>query len=156
MRDPVSMKLFTLAGTLLLAATPALAVDFTGHWVGPGQITQVDFAGRRTAPCSRVEIILEHLPAQLTIERYHAICQTMEPKWGPFDMEIRDGKIYEDGEETGTLEGDTLRTLSQDGSIQYAFNLRLKEVAPGEKPTLESYYGVRSGMGTIVIEANLK
>ena len=81
-------------------------------------------------------------------------------------MTIKKGKVYKEEDEIGELTGNLLRTLDTSGGVQYAFNLKL---IPGATvtppfdapsatipPTLETYYGVKSMMGAIVIEGNLK
>lgn len=139
------------------AAFAAEPVNFSGHWSGPGTLTMKNpFTGTETSPCSKIEITIEQLPTQLTIQRYNAQCEKMGSDWGPNIMEIRDDKIFEDDEETGTLIGNILKTLQYSGSVAYAFNLLLKDVSETEPaPVLESYYGVKNMMGTIVIEGNL-
>jgi hypothetical protein len=133
-----------------LAPWATWAADFTGHWSGSGIMTQKSLYGSpSTAPCSRIEITLEHISDRLTIERYHAVCGQIDSDWGPHSLEIRGTEIFEEGERTGTLEGDLLKTLSSSGGVEYAFNLRLK----AEK--LETYYGVRNMAGAIVIEGSL-
>jgi len=136
---------------------PVAAVDFSGRWSGTGQVTTVSpFVGNKTYPCSKIEIHIEHRPEQVTVGKYNAVCEFVGGSdWGPYNFEIRGEKVFEDGEETGTLIGDTMKTLQASGGVQYAFNLRLKEVVSGQEPILESYYGTRNMMGTIVIEGNL-
>lgn len=151
------MKNSLLALTLALAPTLAGAVNFSGVWTGTGTMTQASpFLGNKSSPCSLVEVALEHLPNKLTIQHYHAICGTTDSDWGPSSMEIRGEKTFENDTETGTLIGDTLKTIANDGGVEYAFNLRLKAVPDGQRPVLETYYGVRNMAGAIVIEGNLE
>src|SRR4051794_8689228 len=104
--------------SVLAFAVPALghsderdAANFSGHWTGSGRITTHNsFNGTTHGPCSLIELTIEHLPAQITIQRYHAVCANLSPDWGPHVMEVRGGKIFEDGEETGTFDGDILKT----------------------------------------------
>jgi hypothetical protein len=148
----------------LLASLVSTVTNFSGDWTGTGQMTQRSpILGNQVSACSLIEVKLEHLTDQLTIQRYHAVCGKLDSDWGPHPMEIRGTQVFEDGEETGTLEGDTLKTLQTDGGTQYAFNLRLKAPAAsgvvsaeGQAPQLETYYGVRSGVGAIVIEGILQ
>ncbi len=138
-------------------ANAAYAVDFSGHWVGSGQIIEVvPFVGTKTSPCARIEISIEHLTEKLTTKHYKADCGFVGPDWGPNVMEIRGTEVFEDDEKTGTLIDDTLLTLDASGGVQYAYNLRLKKPAEGQPEVLESYYGVKSMAGTIVIEGGLK
>ena len=130
------------------------AVDFSGHWTGSGQITQRSLTGTDTKPCSLVDLSITQTPSKITLKRYHAICGLLDSDWGPDVMDIRGDKIFEYGEETGTLQGNLLKTLSSDGGVQYAFNLRLSSEI-GKTPILESYYGVNNMTGTIVIEGKL-
>jgi hypothetical protein len=154
-----------LLGVFLALAFPALgqanefargASHFGGHWTGAGRIISHNtFFGTTQGPCSLIDITIEHLPARLTIARYHAICDNLSPDWGPSVMEIREGNIFEDGEQTGTFDGDILKTLQRSGAVQYAFNLRIAPQSPADAPVLESYYGVRNAAGSMVIEGNL-
>ncbi len=135
----------------------ASAVDFSGQWEGEGTMTQVGLGvPKKTVPCKSVQMIIEHIPKLMTMQRYKANCGTIQPDWGPNRMEIRGTKIFEDDEETGSLEGNLLKTLTSDGGVQYAFNLRLNPAQPKKPETLDSYYGVRNRVGTIVIEGSLK
>ena len=144
-----------LALATALTSLPAFAVDFTGHWVGTGTMFQKGLTGTTQSPCSKVEVIVEHLPNKLTVQKYNAVCGIMNPEWGPYPFEIRGTKVFEDGEETGTLEGNLLKTLQASGGVQYAFNLRLQDPPAGQAPVMETYYGVRNLVGTIVIEASI-
>jgi len=147
----------TLSVTLALSALSAGAVNFSGSWVGTGTMTEKNpYTGNKSSPCSIVEVVLDHKPDGLTIQHYRGLCGQLDSDWGPSSMEIRGEKTFEEGEETGTLIGDTLKTISSSGGVQYAFNLSLRDVPAGTTPTLETYYGVRSMMGTIVIEGNLQ
>ena len=67
-------------------------------------------------------------------------------------QEIRDGKIFEQGEEVGTIDDTTMITVSRSGSYQYAYNLRLHKSAEGIE-TLESYYGTKGIIGAMITEA---
>lgn len=140
--------------TLTYAAEPA---NFSGHWSGSGTLTMKNpFTGSETSPCSKIEITIEQLPTQLTVQRYNAQCEKLGSDWGPHVMEIRDEKIFEDDEETGTLIGNLLKTLQYSGGVAYAFNMLLKDANETQAtPVLESYYGVKNMVGTIVIEGNL-
>ncbi len=150
----MGMKRFVLALTLLFPGASAFAVNFTGHWRGSGQVTESGWTGNRSGPCGQIEIRIEHVASALTVQSYKATCGLMQPDWGPVPMEIRGTRVFEGETETGTLVDNLLRTLSADGGVQYAFNLRLNGEG-GPAPTLDAYYGVRNLVGTIVIEGTL-
>ena len=154
------MRILLASGFLLsfAFADTASTVDFTGHWSATsGTMTMVDpYTGTKTSPCSLVDITLKQDTSRITIQRYHAICGLLDSDWGPHDLDIKDGKIFEDDEETGTLEGNILKTLQYDSGVAYAFNLLMKATSGTDStPILESYYGVKNLVGTIVIEGNL-
>jgi hypothetical protein len=130
----------------------AQTADFSGHWVGTGTIYQKPLlVGNPTqSPCSKIELWMEQTAATLTTRHYTATCGAISPDWGPDVMQIKDGKVIEQGDEIGTLKGDTLITVDDTGSVSYAFNLKV--TGTGDQRTLHSYYGVKNGMGTIVIE----
>ena len=138
-------------------AGAAEMVNFSGDWWGTGQMTGKN---GQTTPCSKIRIKIDHqansVPQILTVKLYDATCGLISPEWGDYPFEIRDGKVFEDGEETGSLEGNLFKSLQASGGVQYAFNMRL---VSGTQPTddiLRSYYGVRNGFGVIVIEGDLK
>ena len=153
-------KTVSILSLSCLISASAFAVDFTGHWTGTGQMTQKQTFGGgapTSSPCSKVDVTVEHIPEKsVNVKRYHAICGQMDSDWGPYTFEIRGEKIFVDGEETGTLTGDTMKCLQASGGVQYAFNLRLKTPPTNQPPVLETYYGVHNMMGTIVIEGSLK
>jgi len=148
-------KIF-FGGTLLLASlslpTHAGAVDFNGLWKGTG--TSTDSRGSATN-CANVLVELEHTATTLVIKHYDATCGFLSPEWGPYPMQIDGSKVLisDDGEisEVGTLEGNLLRTMLPPN---YAFNLRI--TGEGKDAVLETYYGVRSAFGAIVIEGALR
>jgi hypothetical protein len=145
------------AFVLSFAAAAAEPVNFSGDWTGTGQLTTSN--GMKSA-CSKVRIKIEHQaasdPQLLTVKVYDATCAYISPEWGPYPFEIRGGKVFEEGEETGTLDGNLFKSMQTSGGVQYAFNMRL---VSGSQPTddvLRSYYGVRNGLGAIVIEGDLQ
>jgi hypothetical protein len=139
---------FLLFPLLSLGASP---VNFSGHWKGPGIMS--DTKGNKT-PCSEIEIVIRQTPDSMKIELYNAQCGQLNSNWGPYLMSLKNGKVFEDDEQIGEIQGNIMKTLSG-SSVQYAFNLRLNE-SPKTTPTLDSYYGVRNALGAIVIEGNLK
>jgi hypothetical protein len=124
--------------------------NFSGHWVAnSGKLSSTIGL---SADCTKVEIVIEQTETQLLTKLYNAECALFGSKWGPVPQEIRDGKVYEQGELVGTITEDTLMTLSTSGTYQYAYNLRLKKTADG-KETLDSYYGAKGAVGAMVTEA---
>jgi hypothetical protein len=132
-------------------------VNFSGDWNGTGQLIGTN--GSKTA-CSKIRIKIDHQvstnPQLLTVKVYDATCGYFGPEWGPYPFEIRDGKVFEDGEETGTLEGNLFKSLQASGGVQYAFNMKLVAGVQPSDDVLRSYYGVRNGLGAMVIEGDLK
>ena len=151
------MKTITLvSGVAALVLFPLLSfsagpVNFSGHWKGAGLMS--DTKGNKT-PCSEVEIVIRQTPDSMKIELYNAQCGQLNSNWGPYVMGLKNGKVFEEDEQIGEIQGNIMKTLSG-SSVQYAFNLRLNE-ASKTPPTLDSYYGVRNALGAIVIEGNLK
>ncbi|MEO5667004.1 MAG: hypothetical protein ABIR96_02985 [Bdellovibrionota bacterium] len=135
--------------------------DFTGHWAGTGQMIQRNpWTGNKTEPCSKIDITIVQVSDRFTMQHYDATCGMIAPDWGPMKLEIHGSKLVEhfegeEPEEVGGIEGNVLKTIFHE-SATYAFNLRLNApVAPSTAPTLDSYYGVQNGAGTIVIEGRL-
>jgi hypothetical protein len=142
--------------TALLLLTPAIAFgsDLTGHWIA--SVGKVSSNVGLNSNCTKVEIEIEQRPGTLTVKRYHSDCGLYGSTWGPDVMTVKpDGKVFEGEDEVGTFSGNTLMTISHDGGVDYAFNLKLIQAADGSE-TLESYYGVHNGTGAIVTEADLK
>jgi hypothetical protein len=138
----------------------AAVAEFSGNWRGLGQVTIADpFTGKKTYPCSEISLDIDQKVTELKVVRYEAKCQMAGSSWGPYTFELRGDKVFEDGEETGTFVDDTFKTLQARGSVQYAFNLRLKDASKSTPSSpdkiVETYYGTRNLMGTIVIEGNL-
>ncbi|MEN0058461.1 MAG: hypothetical protein AAGB31_06475 [Bdellovibrio sp.] len=141
----------SIAGVILLWAGQAQAVaNFSGHWIAnEGKLTST--VGM-SADCTKVEIIIEQTETQIKTRLYDAKCSLFGSKWGPVVQEIRDGKVYEEGVEVGTITEDTMITVSNSGTYQYAYNLRLKTNAQGQI-ILESYYGTKGSLGSMVTQA---
>ncbi len=144
---------------LLMISTCAstLAGNFTGTWQGTGDVFfSGPFTPTSSSPCTLIEIKLEHLEGtSLNVRNYHAICGTLDSEWGPIPMGIQGTDVFEQDERTGTLVDDTLLTLTSDGGVKYAFNLKLFPATATEPLKLQSYYGVQNLVGTIVIEGFL-
>ena len=157
------MNLRTALGVLflsLLTANVARAADpvnFSGDWWGTGEMIGKNV--KKTA-CTKIRLKIDHqanaAPQILTVKIYDATCGLISPEWGDYPFEIRDGKVFEDGEETGSLEGNLFKSLQASGGVQHAFNMRLVSGAQPAEDVLRSYYGVKNGLGVIVIEGELK
>ena len=133
------------------------AVNFSGRWKATGTFTERRTgAPPTTSPCSEVSVAITHAGNTLTVDNYKADCGTIKTDWGPIAMTIKNGKVYEGDEETGTLAGNLLKTTSKSGGVSYAFNLRLTPASKTSPAILATYYGVGSAMGAMVIEGNLQ
>jgi hypothetical protein len=147
----------TLMSSMFGLSAFAQVADFSGHWVGTGTMYEKPLLiGNPTQmACSKIEVWMDQSAGNLTTRRYLATCGVVSPDWGPSHMKIAtDGKVTDsdEDEEIGTLKNDTLITVDDSsGTVTYAFNLKVSGSA-GER-ALQSYYGVRNGMGSIVIEA---
>lgn len=161
------MKKILLALSLIAGSTQAPTAfaeeltNFSGHWKGVGQMIQRSpWTGNKTEACSSIEIKIVQVSDRFTMQHYDATCGYISPDWGPMNLEIHGTKLVERFEDedpikVGSIEGNILRTMFHE-SATYAFNLRLNPPASsGQSPTLDSYYGVQNGMGTIVIEGQL-
>lgn len=124
--------------------------DFTGRWVAAAGTISSTIG--LSSKCSSVEIEIIQTVDVIETKLYKATCDLFGSTWGPITQEIRNGKIYEDGEEVGTITKDTMITVSTSGTMQYAYNLKLIQSPSGQKQ-LMSYYGTRGGVGAIVTEA---
>lgn len=146
--------LLSLFIALFCSSNQALAIaPLGGHWVAlEGKISSnLGLSGK----CSKVEIMIEQTEARITTTKYESTCTMFGSKWGPIPQDIKDGKVYEAGEQVGTINDTTLITISQDGSYQYAYNLKLI-TGPQGQTQLQSYYGAGSGIGAIATEATLE
>ena len=145
-----------------LLAAPALSADqtinFTGDWLGTGQLTGT--GGGMSGKCTKIRIKIEHQvhasPQTLLVKLYDATCGLLAPDWGPYQFEIRSEKVFADNEEVGTLQGNLFKTMLPGGGAQYAFNMRLVTADRPSEEVLRSYYGARNLVGVIVIEGDLK
>jgi hypothetical protein len=147
----------TLMSSMFGLSAFAQVADFSGHWVGTGTIYEKPLlvGDTQQSTCSKIELWMEQGAGTLTTKRYLATCGWISPDSGPNHMKIaNDGKVtdMDEDEEIGTLKNDTLITIDDSsGTVTYAFNLKVSGSA-GER-SLQSYYGVRNGMGSVVIEA---
>jgi hypothetical protein len=142
-----------LLSALVFLPSPAKAAvaDFSGHWVADKGTVSSNVGLH--SECSAVTIDIEQTSTKLTVKQYKSECALFGSTWGPSEMTLKDGKVFEDGEEVGTISGDTLITISPSGTAAYAFNLKLIKGDDGQS-VLESYYGVKNGVGAIATEAN--
>lgn len=135
-----------------VARDPRAVGDFSGHWTADKGTVSSNLGLR--SDCTKVELDIAQTADKLTVRKYKSDCNLFGSSWGPDEMTLKDGKVYEDGDEVGTITGDTLMTIAPSGTVAYAFNLKLVKGADGQ-PVLESYYGVKNATGAIATEANL-
>lgn len=147
-------KLILVPALTFLLSTPAFAVaNFSGHWIATtGKVNStVGIKG----DCSKIELDIEQNQTVVRTKIYKADCGTYSSHWGPVDQFIKDGKVYEgegeDEEQVGTISEDTLITVSREGSVAYAYNLKLQKKPDGSF-ALQTYYGVKNAVGAIAIE----
>lgn len=145
------VKLLIVSCSLTFLTTNVFAVaNFSGHWLAnSGKLSSTIGL---SSDCSKVEIIINQSETQIVTQMYNSECKMFNAKWGPITQTIKDGKIYEDGTEVGTITEDTLITISNSGTYKHAYNLKLKTNAAGHT-TLDSYYGSKGAIGAIVTEA---
>jgi len=144
---------FLLAGFLLAGFKAQAVADFTGHWRATNG--KVSSTIGITANCSRVEITIRQTATALLTEKYESDCGLYGSNWGPVKEDLHGSQVSEQGTVVGSISDTTLKTVSQDGGINYAYNLRLI-AGPNGQPQMESYYGTQNGAGAIVIEATLE
>ena len=125
----------------------ATLADFSGTWVGLGSVTST-FGVK--GKCSSLEIEIQQTPNELRVNRYHAACDLLDTDWGPSSQQIRDGKLYESGEEVGSIYGTSAVSSAADSGVLYILNL--KKVSDTE---LNVTYGTQNFVGTITIEGPL-
>lgn len=148
----------TISGILFLGFTSfsvsAFAVaNFTGHWVSnSGKVSSNVGLG---ANCTKIEIIIEQTETEIVTKKYHSTCGFFGSDWGPNTMQIQNGKVFENGDEVGYVNDTTLISITPDVNVLYAFNLKLTQTADG-KPAVQSYYGVKNGVGAIATEGILE
>lgn len=144
-------------GVALVIAQPSAAfavADFSGTWVAPAGTVSSTVGISST--CTKITIQVVQTATEIRTEIYNAECKSYGSKWGPITQYIRNGKVFErDGngneEEVGTISEDTLITVSQSGTMQYAYNLKLVPQPDGSKKMM-SYYGTKGPIGAIVTE----
>lgn len=139
-----------LIGGLMLISSVSMGLNFSGHWVANSGKVSSNIG--LNSPCSKVEILIQHTDDQIRTEYYKSDCQMFGAKWGPVVQNIKDGKVFENGVEVGTITEDTLMTTSTSGTYKYAYNLKLKVSDEGEL-ILNSYYGTQGAIGAMATEA---
>jgi hypothetical protein len=154
MRTIYCMKHNLLISVILFTSLSSLAVgDFSGHWVAEGGEVTSDVG--LNSKCSRVEIVIEQTQSAVITQKYSSSCNLFSSEWGPMEQLFADGKIYEQGEEVGTIDDSSLTSIAPSGTAFYLYNMRLVPGASGEIE-LESEYGVKNAVGTILTTARLK
>jgi hypothetical protein len=141
-------------GLIFLFSPLTFAYDLSGTWSGAGKVT---FSFGKTMPCSQIKIqFVQYVdgPEKLTVKRYEAWCSLLNPDWGPLSFELKENRVYLEGDEVGTYDGRLFKALMNDGSVQYAFNFLLKEDESG-KISMQTYYATRNMMGAVAIEGEL-
>jgi hypothetical protein len=144
-------------GAAFVLALPSAAfavADFSGTWVASAGTVSSTVGISST--CTKITIRVVQTATEIRTDLYNAECKSYGSKWGPILQYIRAGKVFErdsDGneDEVGTISDDTLITVSQSGTMQYAYNLKLVPQPDGSKK-LMSYYGVKGAIGAIVTE----
>lgn len=142
------MRIFLLI--LVLPLQSMAIANFTGHWIANSGKLSSNVG--LSANCTKVEIEIVQTQDVIETKIYDATCGIFGSKWGPIKQDIKDGKIFEAGVEVGTINEDTMITVSTSGTYQYAYNLKLIRSADGRKQ-LMSYYGTKGGIGAMVTEA---
>jgi hypothetical protein len=135
-----TLFLFLLAGF----STVSFA-DMSGYW-SADRGSLIDPTGRKSA-CAKIEITIQQEPGKLIIERYHAQCTLLDSDWGPYRMTVQGETVLNfEGEEIGTLKGDTLLTQFEG----YTINMQLNGDA------LKSLYAASGLIGSMIIEGELR
>lgn len=145
------MKLSALI--FLAIAVQAHAVgDFSGIWVGEGEVSGVAGLGSK---CSKVEIIVEQTETSVFTKKYESTCDLYGSTWGPIQQDYHDGQVFENGEPVGIIDDTHMTSTAPDGGAIYIYNLTL---VPGPNGTfeLDSEYGVQNFVGTLMTRARLK
>jgi hypothetical protein len=143
-------KIQTIGFILFLSSGASALANFTGHWIATNG--KVSSTVGLSSKCSKVEIDIVQTEDAIQTKIYNATCDSFGSKWGPITQTIKNGKVYEQDEEVGKINEDTMITISTSGSYQYAYNLKLIKGADG-KTQLMSYYGVKGAVGAMVTEA---
>lgn len=144
-------------GAAVAIATPQAAfavADFSGTWVAPAGTVSSTIGISST--CTKITIQVVQTASEIRTDLYNAECKSYGSKWGPITQYIRGGKVFErdsngDEEEVGTISEDTLITVSQSGTMKYAYNLKLVTQPDGSKKMM-SYYGTKGAIGAIATE----
>jgi hypothetical protein len=145
-------KLLIFLSVNLFFTLPAMALaDFSGHWVGDGKINSN--IGLNST-CSKIEIVISQTATTLVTEKYVSTCKLFGSSWGPVEMTIQGGDVFEDGEQVGTINDDTLLTIEPSGTVAYAFNLKLVPKGDGTM-ALQTYYGTQNSIGGMATEGLL-
>jgi hypothetical protein len=126
-------------GAVMALAGPSEAfavADFSGTWVASSGTVSSTIGISST--CTKITIQVVQTATEIRTDVYNAECTSFGSKWGPITQYIRAGKVFErdsngDEEEVGTISEDTLITVSNSGTMQYAYNLKLVPQPDGSK-----------------------
>jgi hypothetical protein len=150
------MKLNLKRILFLLLLAQSLSVyavgNFAGHWISEsGKVTSnIGVNGN----CSKIEIVITQDSSAVVTKSYHAECGTYSSDWGPVPEDIHGGKIFENGDEVGTIDETTLKTSAPDSGVIYNYNLSLMPSSQGSEK-MHSLYGTQNFVGSITIEADM-
>ena len=147
------MKKFIFTAILALGINAFAIGDFSGHWISEGGEVVSDLG--LNSKCSRIEIVIEQTDIEIVTKQYTSTCDLFGSSWGPMVQQIENGKVFEHGEEVGTVDDTTLVSVAPSETVFYLYNLQLVPAADGSME-LESVYGVKNYLGTIRTMAHLK
>jgi hypothetical protein len=107
--EEVQLKkyLFITFLSAFITTTSAFA-SFSGNWKGVGKIT--DSQGNENQ-CPMMEIVLEHLPEALNVNKVEFKCTNKTYMWMPSTLVIDDGKLYSEGHQVGTIDANVISAV---------------------------------------------
>lgn len=155
----IGLMIFSMFSTRFALSDDASPIDsdgFVGHWVLKGGEIQAKSLGMPSGeplPCSLIDMHISLTPQTLTIDSYHAVCGSINSKWGPYPMELRGQTVYTDGAVAGTFDGQKLDVRLTGG---YYLKFELKPgVNAGDPPILDTLYGVTNIVNSLEISGAL-
>lgn len=109
----------------LLLLPLSASADFQGRYSGPGSSLSHKSGLKRK--CSEIFVHLGQTPSQLQIHHGGYKCENLQATLDPFTLDLKNGKIFFEGEELGTFDGKKLDLLYVNRAEDYTYHWVLEE-----------------------------
>ncbi|MGZ3692719.1 MAG: hypothetical protein ACXWQO_00495 [Bdellovibrionota bacterium] len=143
------MKFYSLLLVALLPITAA--ANFEGRYQGPGQSISHKSGLKRA--CAEIFLNFQRKTGEVKILEGGYRCENLQASFDPFTMEVRDGKVYIEGEELGTFSENKLEIFFANKAEDFTYHWLLENSESGMSYLEEWTDG---GKPALTVRGNLK